>query len=119
MMRYYILAPTGTGFPSESPLYEGHWRWSIDESSELPWPEPQPKWRDRAAFLGCLDRVEAAATRIAYRGFSRCRLCGQRNGHEALRLARWEWPAGFRHYISDHDVRPSTEFRQFVATRPA
>jgi len=114
MHRFYVPAPVGTGFSTESPLYAGHWRPSVDAASKLPWPEPAPDWRERASFLGRLDQVEAAAVRITYRGLSHCRLCGRVNGHEALRSARWEWPAGFRHYIADHDVRPSIEFAHFI-----
>jgi hypothetical protein len=28
--------------------------------------------------------------------------------------ARWEWTAGFRHYIVEHDVQPSPEFQDFI-----
>jgi len=112
--RLYVPTAAGTGFPTESPLYEGHWRLSVTESSELPWPEQNPQWRERAAFLTRLDLVEAVAPRIVYRGISMCRLCGERNGHEAFRWARWEWPAGFRHYVADHDVQPSPEFEDFI-----
>jgi hypothetical protein len=116
--RFYVPAPPGTGFPTETPLYEGHWRRSVGESSELLWPTPDPQWRERASFLARLDRVELVATRIAYRGFSMCRLCGKENGHEALRSVRWEWPAGFRHYVAEHDVRPSPEFEDFINNAP-
>jgi hypothetical protein len=117
--RFYVpAAPAGTGFRSEIPLYEGHWRSSVRESSELPWPKPDPQWRERATFLARLDRVELTATRIVYRGFSMCRLCGRRNGHESFRSARWEWPAGFRHYIAEHDVHPSPEFEDFINNAP-
>jgi len=119
--RLYVPTAVGTGFPSESPLYEGHWRSTEDEASELPWPKPNPQWRDRAAFVTRLDLVESLATRIVFRGISMCPLCGVRNGHEALRCARWEWPAGLRHYI-DHDVVPSPEFQDFINaewTRPS
>ena len=116
--RFYVPAPAGTGFPSETPVYEGHWRSSVGESTELPWPKPDPPWRERATFLARLDRVEAAATRIVYRGISMCRLCGQMNGHVAFRSARWEWPAGFRHYIAGHAVHPTPEFVDFVNNAP-
>lgn len=112
--RLYVPTTTGTGFLTESPLYEGHWRSSVHESSELPWPQPEPEWTERAAFLAHLDRVEAVVPRTIYRGLSMCRLCAQRNGTEAFRSARWEWPAGFRHYIAEHDVRPSMEFTDFI-----
>jgi hypothetical protein len=26
----------------------------------------------------------------------------------------WEWPEGFRHYVAEHEVRPSPEFELFV-----
>jgi hypothetical protein len=118
MIRYYVPTASGTGFRAEQPLYEGYWRRSVDESDELPWPNPEPTWDVRAAFLSRLDRVEGVAARVAYRGFSTCRLCGQRNGHEALRSARWEWPAGFRHYVAQHDVRPSSAFIDFIRNAP-
>lgn len=114
VLRIYVPAPEGTGFSTESPLFEAHWRSSAEESSELPWPKPEPGWHARATFLAQLDRIEQAAYRVLYRGISPCRLCGQPNGHVAFRLARWEWPAGFRHYITEHDVRPSAEFEAFV-----
>jgi hypothetical protein len=99
------------------PLYEGHWRASYDGESDLPWPQPELDWADWAAFLDALDSAEARAERIAYRGFSHCRICGCMNGSEAFRLAEWEWPAGFRHYVADHCVRPSREFEAFVVDR--
>lgn len=99
---------------AREPEYEGYWRVSIDEASLLPWPIPYQSWEARAAFLEILDSVEANAERIAYRGHSYCRLCGCLNGHEGIRLAGWEWPAGFRHYIADHEVRPSPAFESFV-----
>jgi|HubBroStandDraft_1064217.scaffolds.fasta_scaffold501759_2 hypothetical protein len=88
---------------------------SPEEVSTLPWPIPAPEWLGRTAFLRKLSMLEAAAERIAYRGKSRCRLCRSENGHEALRFHGWEWPAGYRHYIADHHVRPSGEFEAFVA----
>jgi len=99
------------------PQYEGHWRASRGDPSELPWPDPEPTWDGRAAFLAALERAEAAAERVAYRGFSLCRICGCTNGSAALRLDEWEWPAGYKHYVVDHDVRPSVAFEAFVLGR--
>ncbi len=33
---------------------------------------------------------------------------------EFFGLAQWEWPAGFRHYVEDHRVRPSAAFEEFI-----
>ncbi len=46
MVRYYFSAEPGTGFRAETPMYEGHWRATRDEQSELPWPVPDPQWTD-------------------------------------------------------------------------
>ena len=114
--RFYVPTATGTGFRVVEPLYAGHWRTSADEDSELPWPIPEPGWTDKEAFLQQLDDADERADRVAYRGISNCRLCGQANGHEGLRLGQWEWPAGFRHYIADHEVRPDRGFEAFIAS---
>ena len=64
--------------------------------------------------MKALDSVESRAKRVGYRGFSPCRLCERDNGNSAFRVADWEWPEGFRHYLADHDIRPSQSFEEFV-----
>lgn len=115
--RFYIPAsPTDDGaFETRSPRYEGFWRSSSEADENLPWPVPDATWVQRDAFLDLLGRAEADAQGVAYRGFSSCRLCGCRNGSRSFQLDDWEWPEGFRHYIVDHQVRPSSEFQTFVS----
>jgi hypothetical protein len=113
---FYIpvaLGEAGTLVATE-PEFEGYWRAAIDERSDLPWPTAAPEWAGRAVFLRLLDGIEARAERIAYRGISICRVCGRDNGYEAFRLAGWEWPAGYRHYIGEHGVRPSLKFENYI-----
>ena len=98
-------------------LKEGHWRQAYDEDSNLPWPVPEPNWDGRLTFLASLDKVEEAAEKSYCCGFSLCRLCGRPNGTEALWFAEWEWPAGFRHYVADHGIRPSQAFETFIRTK--
>ena len=76
------------------------------------WPEA--KWPQRAAFLEMLDRAEAEAQRAFSRGYSRCRICRCLNGTQSFQLDVWEWPEGFRHYVAEHEVRPSPECELFV-----
>jgi hypothetical protein len=71
----------------------------------------------RKLFLQSLDLVETEAERIAYRGYSLCRLCGCMNGFEGLRLVEWEWPTGYRHYVVNHDMQPSSDFEVFILSR--
>jgi len=114
--RFFVpAASTEEGaFEARIPRYEGFWRSSSRADENLPWPQPEAKWPERAAFLKLLDRAEAEAQRVSYRGFSHCRICGCRNGSQSFRLDVWEWPSGFRHYVTDHEVRPSPEFELFV-----
>jgi len=118
-VRVYVPTTAPTGFSSGTPRYEGLWRSAQVEASELPWPTPDLKWTSSGAFVKRLDALEASAPRVTYRGFSNCRLCGQRNGHEAFRLDVWEWPSGLRHYVAEHHVRPSVDFEQFVSSQGA
>jgi hypothetical protein len=94
--------------------YEGHWKASESEGSDLPWPVSQPDWSDKGKFLTALAETESKAERVVYRGLSHCRLCGRVNGHVAFRMNVWEWPEGFKHYLADHDVRPTADFELFI-----
>jgi hypothetical protein len=115
-LRFFVPATSTEegAFETRIPRYEGFWRSSLHVDENLPWPHPEAKWPQRAAFLEVLDRAEAEAQRVSYRGFSHCRVCGSRNGSQSFRLDVWEWPQGFRHYVGDHEVRPSPEFELFV-----
>jgi hypothetical protein len=114
--RFYV--PAGPiddeAFEAKAPSYEGFWRSSPEANEGLPWPVPDQEWIHRNAFLDSLDRAEADAQKIASRGYSLCRLCGNRNGFKSFRLDHWEWPEGFRHYVESHQVRPSREFELFI-----
>ena len=114
--RFFVpAASTEEGaFEARTPRYEGFWRSSLHADEDLPWPQPDAKWPQRAAFLEALDRAEAEAERVLFRGFSLCRVCGGQNGSESFQLDVWEWPSGFRHYVADHEVRPSPQFDRFV-----
>lgn len=116
MWRFFVpAASTEKGaFEARIARQEGFWRSSSHSDENLPWPQPDAKWPQRAAFLEAFDRVEAEAHRVYYRGYSRCRICRCLNGTQSFRLDVWEWPEGFRHYMAEHEVRPSSEFELFV-----
>lgn len=119
--RFYIPAQASDdqAIRAVAARYEGFWCGCKDDKSDLPWPESVADWPGRIALLVALDRVEANAERIAYRGYSPCRLCKCGNGFESLPYAEWEWPAGFRHYVSEHLVRPSADFEKFIRSSGA
>ena len=121
-IHYFWLParPSDEGaFVAPHPTYEGHWRLPDVPEDVRPWPQPDYTWRERADFLEMLSRVEAKAECIMYRGLSICRICKKQNGYEAFRLMEWEWPAGYRHYLADHAVRPTTEFEAFIRSKDA
>ena len=119
--QFYIpaLEDAVGAFEASVVKYEGYWRNSKEEVSELPWPTPERSWTGRLAFLALLESAEANAERVAYRGISLCRICRCKNGNAALQLENWDWPSGYKHYLVDHDVRPSADFEKFILGRSA
>ena len=100
---------------------EGFWAPTESGKSELPWPIPiHIKWKGKYKFLFALKQAEMKghATAIHYKGSSPCRLCEKkRNGSIEYEYRGWIWPAGYRHYIENHTVRPSLAFQEFILAR--
>jgi hypothetical protein len=80
-------------------------------------------WKGRKHFLHVLDQVEASfeakkppdGYRLeAYRGWSTCRICGERNGNKEYTTKKWIWPEGLMHYIQDHNLKPSDAFIDYI-----
>lgn len=119
--RFYVPASPGEAgaFEALVPRYEGYWRPSQKDADDLPWPESENGWAGQAAFLRALHLIEKNARAIAYRGISPCRLCGRGNGHQSFQFREWEWPEGFQHYVADHQVRPTDDFREFITSQAA
>lgn len=92
---------------------EGFWF-----SKYEPWlPVPAPykeSWPGKKRFVSRLTKLEEKNEPLTYRGSSTCRLCGCRNGSEEYTVKSWTWPAGLLHYITEHNVRPSLAFEEFV-----
>lgn len=94
-------------------MREGYW--ANEHNTKLPIPQGSIfAWDGQEKFLVHLDRIEALAKRVAYRGFSVCRLCKKGNGSEDFTYQGWTWPSGYAHYIRDHNVRPSLAFQEFI-----
>ena len=91
--------------------------WGSGRGSLLPMPQAsETKWKGRALFLKRLHILqESGDTRAAhYKGWSTCRICGCNNGSVEFTREGWRWPAGFIHYVEEHNVRPSLAFQEFV-----
>lgn len=94
---------------------DGFWRARESDRKDLPFPVANVQaWDGMAEFLLALSRIEAVAECATYRGMSRCRICDKWNGNEEYTYKDWIWPEGFSHYVRDHNVMPSSEFKEFV-----
>jgi len=72
-------------------------------------------WEDKDKFLLHFDVVEKFCHAHAYKGSSHCRLCSINcNGSYDYYTDVFVWPSGFRHYIVDHNVKPSDKFIRYI-----
>ena len=95
---------------------EGFWYSKYGGNDHFPKPIPHfEDWTGREDFLAKLSVVEEFAKPICFRGYSYCRMCKQRNGSVSFELNEWEWPEGFRHYLEDHNIKPTDEFVRMIA----
>lgn len=92
---------------------EGYWSCKEDRSLPTPIPRSRP-WPGQVAFLTALKRKEKSAHETRYKGFSKCRICGEGNGGSDFTKGSWTWPSGFSHYVEAHNVKPTKEFIAFV-----
>lgn len=80
-------------------------------------------WLGQELFLLALRYVETKAHKRAFKGWSDCRCCGQKNGSADYSRDRFGvkfvWPSGFSHYIAVHNIRPSLAFQDWVMAQYA
>ena len=89
--------------------------WANEYYPSLPSPVPQDKpWIGQDEFLKALEIVEKKAHDTHFRGWSNCRVCAIHNGSVEYEYGDWVWPQGLRHYIVEHNVRPSLAFQEFI-----
>lgn len=92
---------------------EGYW-WS-QHSPEYPKPiESKVPFPDKDAVVKKLRSVEERARKVHYKGISSCRCCNTCNGSGEYSHKNWKWPEGLMHYIVDHNIEPSAEFKKEI-----
>lgn len=96
---------------AQTPRRVGFWYSKFEP--HLPKPVATPH-KPTEVFLRQLDLVETAAREIAYRGWSTCRICGQKNGSTSFVFQGFEWPNGYGHYFEAHGVQPEPDFKKMV-----
>ena len=99
---------------------KGKWEgglWVNDkDSTEHPIPIPRKyPWKGQKQFLKKLQIVENSVDHEYYKGWSTCRVCGEKNGSITYKSdCGWEWPCGLSHYVEDHNVRPKLSCIKFI-----
>lgn len=93
---------------------EGFWCMKEDEFNlfkEHPYPkENEMNQEDLETFIKRLKTVESKTPTFSYMGFSKCRICGMRNGTKTYYTDLFAWPEGYSHYIEEHGVKPIAAF---------
>lgn len=84
--------------------------WYSEREPHLPMPlgsyEPHP---DKLVIVTYLK--EHGEELIAWRGFSRCRICGEvPPGTRCMTDGVYQWPEGLWHYVEEHNVHLPTTF---------
>lgn len=97
------------------PKIEGYWNNAKNDYPEYRMPvENDTPWPGQTKFLTALTKVQATTHKVYYKGWSGCRLCGEHNGSAEFKSKEWIWPAGLRHYVEQHNVKPSPEFIAYI-----
>lgn len=99
---------------------EGYW-YSAEYPHTTRFPTPVPfvlTKEDAEDFLLKLDKLEVFLKKQgfvrSFLGTSDCRICGCENGSKEFYWQGWVWPFGYRHYVEEHWVAPSEDFRALV-----
>lgn len=85
--------------------------WANSRDPTLPKPKANKlPWEGQSEFLRGLLRMESAAARRIQKGVSTCRICKCDNMSAEYTNDKFVWPAGFVHYVREHNVKPDDEF---------
>ena len=96
-------------------MKEGFWKSRFEPDLPMPIANDLP-WDGQETFLKAFWKKERGASVLQAKGFSLCRVCRCINGSEEYHRDDWEWPSGLRHYVEEHNVKPSEEFIAWVLT---
>jgi hypothetical protein len=107
---------------NENPCRVGFWHEKGDRDNKWPLrPILDPK-RKNKLLLKKLDALEKRAHVTHYKGYSKCRICGEHNGSaeysKTVDGIEYIWPSGLRHYVKDHKMIPSGGMYRMLKLRP-
>ncbi|QXV73974.1 hypothetical protein [Rhizobium phage RHEph12] len=116
-----VLKPVAKKPVKEEPkdYLEGFWydRAYRKETLGLPQVEQCTRSRSYAGKSDVTTLIGAAQVKARvnhYKGWSTCRLCGEKNGSKEYSLNGFRWPEGLIHYVDAHNVLVTGEFMNFL-----
>lgn len=106
-------------------LLEGFWhdpstKESRKDTNDLPRVElcaMAKSYPGKDAVVTMMAGVQAAAKQNRFKGWSTCRICGEKNGSTEYVLGNVRWPDGLMHYVTAHNVVLTGAFVQFLIGR--
>lgn len=99
---------------------------SPEEFIDKNWSKYYPsQYESVCEFLsGNIKSRNLSIKKVAYRGISKCRICGDSNGSEEY-IVTWNKkeiytiPSGYLHYVQNHSVKPPQDFIDFCVSLSA
>ena len=101
---------------------EGFWCENLKDTT-YPLPKPaetrvEQKFIDKFKKVIDSNNTQGLTALTEYLGCSTCRICKKRNGNQEYTITSdhmvFKVPSGFTHYLEEHNVHPSKEFREFI-----
>lgn len=107
---------------------EGFWRQRADGVHDMqyfsvscmyPFPEPQ-ETNIGTDFIKRLEHLEESIRKkekgVTYyvKKTMRCCLCQKVIGSNMFEYDGYTWPDNYKHYLNEHNVHPSSEFKDFI-----
>ena len=92
-----------------------HHGWSRKEGlSSEPMVRMVKPWKGQNEFRRQLEFVENRAKKNPIKGRCRCDFCDQGSANYLLSFQGVQWSGALHHAVLEHNVRPSTQFRNWV-----
>lgn len=85
-----------------------------DTMGRRPLPKANSAKTDQTNIINAIKNVQQVARRTSYMGFSCCRICASHNGCEEYAIDNFVWPAGYVHYLEEHNVAVDKDFANYV-----
>jgi hypothetical protein len=88
--------------------------WYSKREHNLHQPFNGGDWAEKEQFILKVETLQNRLTPVRSKGWSICRICNCMNGSDEYSYKNFVWPSGYLHYIRDHNVHPSEQFKKLI-----